>query len=68
MAYVMDLSLGDPSYISKGGWQVVSGHLIEAEIPKIQHRRTHLMSAVAISSTVSQPHIEPLVGQVEGRS
>lgn len=67
MAYVMDLPLSDPSDISKGSWQVISGHLIEAEIPEIQHRRTHLMGAVAISSAVAQPHVKSLVGKVEGR-
>ena len=64
----MDLSLSNSSDISKSSWQIIAGHLIEAEIPEIQHRRAHLMGAVAVSSTVTQPHIESFVSQVEGRS
>lgn len=64
---IMYLPLSYSSDISKCCWEVIAGHLIEAEVPEIQHNRTHLFSAVTITSTVAKPHVKALVRKVKGR-
>jgi len=63
----MNLSLRYSIDISESSWQVIAGHLIEAEIPKIERYRTHFMRAVTVSSTITKPNIETSISKMEGR-
>ena len=65
MSNIMDLSIGYSIDISEGCWQIELSHIIKSEVAKRESTWTKFGITISVSSTVTNPNVESLIGKIK---